>query len=54
MFFHHLIMIIICCMYPENFTTCITQYDFQYVGFIFPQTFNSLVWGLFNDEIDLW
>jgi len=27
--------------------------DFQHVNFIFSQTFISLFWGLFNDEIDL-
>jgi hypothetical protein len=27
--------------------------DFQHVNFIFSQKFNSLFWGLFDDETDL-
>jgi hypothetical protein len=32
---------------------CDNYDDFQYVNFIFSQTFISLFWGLFNNETDL-
>jgi hypothetical protein len=52
MFFHHLLWYCDTSSEIIQGTTYDNHDDFQHVNFIVPQIFNSLVWGLFNDEID--